>query len=153
MNIYEQVYNLGWIFAGIAICIQSIRLKLWDITSPGGGFIPFLAGLIVGAIGLLMFILECSKGFKKGPRVNFWQNPAAQKRIIFILGGLCAIAYLMPILGFLLSSILVTSFMLRVIERSRWVIVIGLAFAFCFLVYFLFYYLLKVNLPRGFLGI
>jgi hypothetical protein len=62
-------------------------------------------------------------------------------------------ALLMPILGFLLTSILITSFMLRVIEPQKWLAVIAISLASCFLVYWLFFSLLQVSLPKGLLGV
>jgi putative tricarboxylic transport membrane protein len=154
MNLHEQVYNIVWILLGIGICTESIRLKLWDVSwGPGPGFIPFLAGFFIGGTGLLLFISESSKGWEKKRPEPFWQDPTTRKRIFYILGGLCAMALLMPILGFLLTSILITSFMLRVIEPQKWLAVIAISLASCFLVYWLFFSLLQVSLPKGLLGV
>jgi hypothetical protein len=154
MNLYEQIYNVVWVLLGIGICTESFRLKLGDASSgPGSGFIPFLAGLFIGAIGFLLFLGEVRKGPGKKPREQFWQDPLATRRILYILIGLCAMALLIPILGFLLTSILITTFMLRVIEPQKWAAVILTSLASCLAVYFLFSYFLQVSLPRGFLGI
>jgi len=154
MNLYEQIYNVVWILLGIGILTESIRLKLWDASSgPGSGFIPFLAGLSIGAIGLLLFLWEVGKGSEKKAREPFWQDPIATKRIFYIIGGLCAMALLIPTLGFLLTSILMTTFMLRVVNPQKWAAVILTSLASCFAVYYLFSYLLQVSLPTGFLGI
>ena len=154
MNIYEQVYNVIWVLLGIGICVESIRLKIWDFPSgPGGGFIPFLAGLIIAGMGFSLLIQEFSKGRKRKSPEPFWQDPRAIRRIGYILGGLSAMAIFMPILGFLLTSILITIFMLQVIEPQKWLAVIAISLASCFLVYWLFFSLLQVSLPKGLLGV
>ncbi len=154
MNLYEQIYNVVWILLGMGICTESIRLRLWDASSgPGSGFIPFLAGLFIGATGLLLFAWEVGKGSEKKPREPFWQDPLATKRIFYILAGLCAMALLIPTLGFLITSFLITSFMLRVIEPQKWIAVLAISLASCLTVYYFFSYLLQVSLPTGFLGI
>jgi uncharacterized membrane protein YuzA (DUF378 family) len=154
MRSYEQVYNLFWILLSIGICTESIRLQLWDPSSgPVAGFIPFLAGILLGISGLLMFISGWSRRPRKDQRERFWPDVTGTRRIVYILAGLSAMAYLMPILGFLITSILITAFMLRVIEPQKWITVILTSFSCCFLVYWLFHHLLQVSLPRGFLGI
>jgi hypothetical protein len=61
-------------------------------------------------------------------------------------------ALLLPILGFLFAAILVTSFLLIVIEPKKILKRIAIAVISCFAVYTLFVTLLRVELPRGFLG-
>lgn len=154
MRSYEQVYHVVWILLGIGICTESIRLKVWDPSSgPVAGFIPFLAGILIGGSGLLMFISEWSGRPGKDQRERFWPDRNATKRILYILVGLCAMAYLMPILGFLITSIIITAFMLRVIEPQKWIAVILTSLGCCLLVYWLFNHFLEVSLPKGFLGI
>jgi hypothetical protein len=153
MNLYEQTFNIIWIIAAIGICLQSFRLKLWDPSGPGSGFITFLAGFILGVVGLLLFISEGSKGSWKGKKDQFWQSRTAMKRIFSILAGLCALAFFMPILGFLLTSIFIMTLMLRVIEPTQWRVVIGFSLVLNVLAYFLFAHLLEIDLPKGFLGI
>jgi putative tricarboxylic transport membrane protein len=154
MNRYEQIYNVVWMLLGIGICAQSLQLNLWDPSSgPGSGFIPFLCGLFIAAAGFLLLILEFFKGPQTKSTEKLFGDPIATRRILYILGGLCAMALLLPILGFLLTSILITTFMLRVIEPQRWAAVILTSLASCFVVYWLFSHLLQVSLPKGFLGI
>ena len=154
MRSYEQVYNLFWVFLSIGICLLSIRLQIWDSAlGPVAGFIPFLAGVLIGMAGLLMFISGWSGKARKDGRERFWPEGKATKRIVFVLAGLCAMAYFMPILGFLITSILMTAFMLRIIEPQKWIAVILTSLSCCLLVYWLFNHFLEVRLPRGFLGI
>ena len=154
MRSYEQGYNFLWILLAIGICTESIRLRVWDPASgPVAGFIPFLAGILIGVSGLLMFLSGWSRRLKKDQRERFWPDVTGTKRIVYILVGLCAMAFLMPILGFLITSILITAFMLRVIEPQRWTTVILTSLGCCLLVYWLFNNFLQVSLPKGFLGL
>ncbi|MBP1723976.1 MAG: hypothetical protein H6Q44_1681 [Deltaproteobacteria bacterium] len=154
MRSYEQVYSLFWVFLSIGICVESIRLQIWDASSgPVAGFIPFLAGLLIGICGLLMLISGWSRKTGKEKREQFWPEGKATRRIGFVLAGLCAMAFFMPILGFLITSVLMTAFMLRIIEPQKWTAVILTSLSCCLLVYWLFNRFLEVSLPKGFLGI
>jgi hypothetical protein len=69
-----------------------------------------------------------------------------------VLAGFCAMAFLMPRLGFLPSAVLVTSFLLYVIEPRPPLNILCTAVVTCLIVHGLFVVLLRVNLPRGILG-
>jgi putative tricarboxylic transport membrane protein len=151
-KVVEQVFNAFWILFGIGICIQSIRLQLWNPAGPGSGFIPFLAGLLIGIIGLLLFLSERSKGSEKEEAGKFWENSIARNRVFYLLASLCLMAILMQKLGFLLTSVFITVFMIRAIEPRRWITLIAVSVGSCLSIYFLFKSLMQINLPKGFLG-
>lgn len=150
----EQVYNVFWILFGLGICIQSIRHQLWSPVGPGSGFIPFLAGLFSGIMGVVLFLGELSKSKgaeRKGE--TFWENPTGRNRVFCLFGSLCIMAILMSRLGFLLTSLFISILMIRVIEPKRtWIAVIITSLAVCFSLYFLFKSLMQINLPKGILG-
>ena len=148
----EQVFNLFWILLGIGICIQSVRHQLWNPDGPGSGFIPFLTGLLIGVAGLLLFIGEQFKASEQKERGKFWENPVALRRVVYLVGSLCLMAFLMPRLGFLLTSTLASILMIRVIEPKKWVTVVSISVVSCLLIYSLFRFLVQIRLPKGFLG-
>jgi hypothetical protein len=151
-RIVEQVFNLFWILLGIGICIQSVRHQLWNPDGPGSGFIPFLTGLLIGGVGFLLFLGELTKGPEQKEAGKFWENPVALKRVLSLVGSLCVMAFLMPKLGFLLTSTLASILMIRVIEPKKWVTVISTSVVSCLLIYSLFRFLVQIKLPKGFLG-
>jgi hypothetical protein len=61
-------------------------------------------------------------------------------------------AFLMPKLGFLLTSTLASILMIRVIEPKKWVTVVSTSIVTCLLIYSLFRFLVQIKLPKGFLG-
>lgn len=152
MNIYEQVLNLLWVLMGVGICLSSVGLKIWAASKPGSGLIPFLAGLIIGIVGLVRLVGEWRNPEGKKGITKFWETPTYRNRILFVLIGFFAMAFLMTELGFLLTSIVVTSFLLYVIEPHNIFKVVGIAVFSCLLIYLLFVILLQVNLPRGIWG-
>jgi putative tricarboxylic transport membrane protein len=148
----EQVFNIFWIFLGAGICMESIHEKLWSASGPGSGFLPFLTGLVIGLIGCMMFVGNRSKEANREDGQKFWDNPATRNRVFFLLMGLCVMAYLLPRLGFLLTSILITIMMIRVIEKKKWTTILAVSLASCLAIYFLFQFLMQIRLPKGFLG-
>lgn len=153
MNLYKQVDHLLWIFLAIGICIQSIRLKLWEPSGPGSGLVPFIAGLLIGITGSLLFVLEWLKSSKEKPAGKLGESAKAAKQVIYLVGALCVMTYLMPIFGFFPTSFLAMTFMLRMIEPQKWLKDIIISLISCFAIYLLFSCLLGVQLPKGFFGI
>ena len=151
-KIVDQILNVFWILFGAGICLESIRLRVWNPSGPGSGFIPFLAGLLIGAIGLLLFLGDRSKGSDQEEKGKFWENPTARNRVFYLLASLCFMALSMKILGFLVTAVIVTIFMIRAIEPRRWMTLILVSLGSCLSIYFLFKSLMQINLPRGFLG-
>lgn len=149
MSLYEQLYNLVWVAVGIWICLQSTGLKVWGPVGPGAGFIPFVAALFIIVCGILLLLLEFSKGAAKDSKDKFWEHPQAWKRIICILSGFFAMALLMPILGFFLTSFIIMVFLVRVVEHQKLIKVMILSFICCFSLYVFFNYILDIRLPKG----
>ncbi len=152
MNTYEQVFNLVWILLGIGICLHSLGLKLWVSSNPGSGLIPFLAGFIMGMVGLVRLVWKWRERSPQHTGGKFFDSPACRNRIFYVLIGFVAMAIFLPKLGFLLTSVIVTYFLLYVIEPQKFIKGFGIAIIACLFVYFLFVILLQVNLPKGFLG-
>lgn len=150
MNYTAQIYNSLWIILGSYISLKSLSYKVWDTASgPGAGFIPFAAGVIIGLSGLYLFIKEWSKVQKKK---IFWEIQGAWRRILFVLIGFFAVPLFMKSLGFLVISFLIMIFLVRVIDRPKWVITITMALISSTCIYFVFKYLFEVSLPKGILA-
>jgi putative tricarboxylic transport membrane protein len=151
-RVVDQIFNLFWILFGIGICIQSIRHQLWSPIGPGSGFIPFLTGLLIGAIGILLFLDERTKRSTREGSGKFWEDRTAVKRVLYLVGSLCLMAFLLLKLGFLLTSVLITIMMIRIVEPKKWGTVISTALLSCSLIYLLFQFLMQIKLPKGLLG-
>ena len=150
MNYTAQTYNSLWIILGSYVSLKSLSYKVWDTASgPGAGFIPFVAGVIIGLSGLYLFINEWSKVQKKK---NFWEIQGAWRRILLVLVGFLAIPLFMKSLGFLAIYFLVMIFLVRVIDRSKWGIAIIMALFSAASIYFVFKYLFEISLPTGILA-
>ena len=149
MSAAARIVNLFWIVLGIAICAYSLRLKLWEAAGPGSGFLPFIVGAIIGSAGIALFLQQRFRGV---PPERFWTDSAARNRVGLVVVALCTMAYLMPVLGFLLSAAIVMAFLLSLSEPGRIAQSLLLAGAASAAVYWLFASLLQVRLPTGWLG-
>ena len=72
--------------------------------------------------------------------------------MILCVVALCAMAALMPVLGFFVASLLVMGFLMRLTSTYRLPTVIALALFSSLVIYGLFDTVLGVQLPRGVVG-
>ena len=151
MNRYEQAYALSWLLLGLLICAQALSLGLWVPEGPGSGLVPFLAGLAIGICGVLLFFSERAKGAGKEIQESYWKHPRAWKRILLVLGGFFFMAFFMPRLGFLPTSILVMFFLIQVVERQNRFKVFLITLFTCVPIYLLLNPIFHINLPKGIL--
>ncbi len=152
MRAAELVANLIWVLLGFGICFFSVRLRLWDAAGPGSGFLPFIAGLFVGLTGLVLLLQESASRRRARRAAPFWEGRAARNRAGLVVIALCVMAYVMPILGFLVAATLVMTFLLGLTERTPVAAALALALVSSLSIYWLFTSLLQVRLPRGLLG-
>jgi hypothetical protein len=147
MRAAEKALNLFWIVLGLAVAGMSPRYVLFDAAGPGGGFLPFLAGLIVAACGLALLLSSVADRGERWPDASVWL------RMGTVVAALAAITLLMPHLGFILTVIPVMVVLMQAIERQSWLQVLATSVISTLAVYFLFTRLLGTALPRGLLDI
>ena len=96
--------------------------------------------------------LDATKMKKKG---EGWSDPMRGlqwKKSLVVMIALLAYALLLKPAGFLICTTLFMAFLFRVIGHHRWPLVISGALAISIASYTIFEVLLKVQLPKGFLG-
>ncbi len=149
----DRVLNLVWIFLSVLICVKSWALTLWVPAGPGGGLLPFIAGAIIGVIGLCQLVsasLDSANPRRKGEK--FWPTVRCRTRIVAVITGFCAMAYFLEKVGFLVASVVITVFLMRVIKRQTLLKAMCIAVCSCASVYVLFEIVMQMNLPRSMFG-
>lgn len=140
---------LLWLLLGAGVCVYALRIGAWDAAGPASGFVPLLTGIVLAAGGVGILLTARPWG---APAPPFWPVPTAAARALAVLVGLAAMAVLMPVLGFLVTAVVCTMFLLRVIEPQRWSWVVVTAVVSSVLLYWLFDRVLAMALPKGPLG-
>jgi hypothetical protein len=154
MKTYYGIGSFFWLLIGTYTAIQACRLGLGSLNHPGRGFIFFLASsllVFLSAIDLARSLSREAKTGKKEEAPPIWQDLQWGK-VLLVLGSLLAFNYLLDIAGFLISSLFLMTFLFRVIEPTRWWIVIMSSFTTVLFSYLVFKVWLSVPFPEGFLG-
>jgi hypothetical protein len=119
MKTYDIVSSLFWLFVSIVVCTESLRMGTGTLGKPGMGFIGFGAAALLGIFALILLVqalLRKEEGSSAGMFTGLlW------RRVVLVLVTLLLYSWLMPILGYLVSTFLLMSSLFWVMrEGHRW---------------------------------
>jgi hypothetical protein len=146
----DQRSSLFWLVIGLAIALYSTKYGLGKFSSPGPGFMPFLSGLVLAGLALVVFLQQLSKGGKEKLK-DLWSQKNWPS-IMMVMGALVLYTIFFRFLGFLLDTFLLTASLLRVMEPLSWKKVLAGAIGAAIGSYAIFQLWLEAQLPTGFLG-
>ena len=140
-----------WVGASLYICYLSLKIGIGKFGAPGPGFFPFWASVMMGAFALVHLANVITKRSDTRP-ADSSAEPKWKKTLLVIV-SLLLYPLLLPILGYLITTFVLIGFLFLFLGEAKrtWLKVLGAVFV-TLGSYFLFYVLLDVRLPRGFLG-
>ena len=146
---------LGFVFlvaAGVYAIAASLGLGLWRQNSPGEGLFPFIAATAVTAFSLagLAGVLS-TRSAPTQPDDSEHELRTTVLRLGAYLAALIFYAAVLDALGFIVSTVLVVVFILRIAEGYGWRMTLGVAAGTAVGCHVLFVYWLGAILPAGFL--
>jgi putative tricarboxylic transport membrane protein len=119
---------------------------------PGPGFFSFWLGILLMAMSLIQIVMTFRRTGEPLPD-GFIPGRDGVKRMLAIMGALVVSLIVMQYLGFSLTMLGFSVFLLRTLgRRQSWWVTLTLSVIGSFGTYYLFG-LLQVALPRGLLGI
>ena len=118
---------------------------------PGSGFFPFWLGIILAVLSLILMIGAALRPKDQNDRSPF---PAGQAlfAVSKVLGGLVIFTVLMETLGFIINTFVFVTYLMKVVQRERWWVVLLIAVTTTACLYVVFQVLLGISLPRNMFG-
>jgi putative tricarboxylic transport membrane protein len=139
---------LFWIALGILVCYGATRLGLGSVTEPGSGFIFFWSGLIL----VILSLMALAESLRSTEEIVQETGEMNWVKIALVLLSLVLYAFFLERLGFVVSTFVLLSFLLGLIEGTNWVRSFGLAGAAALGSFAIFELWLKIRLPKGIFG-
>lgn len=138
------------VFALVAF-VDATKLPFGKASAPQPGFFPLILSVLLGVLSLLLLV----EIFKERDEASnpFMLGRTTWKKIGLALGGLFSFALFFEILGYLVTTFLFITFLLRAVDQQRWRLAFTVAFWASLLSYLLFGLLLQSPLPSGILPI
>ncbi len=153
MTKYDRLSSLFWLLIGFYVCVHSYSLGVGKPSSPGQGFIFFLAGAALSVLSILQLLgTFFEKSEQPVATETVWAGLRWQKILLVLLGTAAYLCFFNS-LGFFLSTLLFMILLFRIVEPTRWWVVILTALITVSVSYAVFARLLKIPFPRGFIGI
>jgi putative tricarboxylic transport membrane protein len=145
----HPIMSVILMFIGIAIMGGSLRYGFGSFENPGAGFLPFFTGLFITVFSAAIFLLTLKRRWH--PLRELWEGTRWPRAMMVTV---CLIVYsaFLNDLGFLLSTILLMGFLLRLLERISWKVTLLATFLTTLGFYLVFQIWLEAQLPRGWLG-
>jgi putative tricarboxylic transport membrane protein len=140
------IFSFAWILLALYVCIESFKLGLGTFHSPEPGFMPFLVGVIIGLLGLIILFIE----WKHRQAEIDWKT-VKWRKIAIILLGILFYAVLLRTLGYLLTTFLIMGLFFKIFGLQRWTFIILYSLLATLAIYLIFDVWLQCQFPRGFL--
>ncbi len=142
--------SLVWFaISGFAL-FSSLRLGVSGFHNPGSGFLPFWAGIFLSFFTLIMLINGFLSRKKPLKMSEHWKNLEWGK-VLTVLAALVLYILVMPKAGYLIATFGLMIILFG-IGNLRFFSVLSWSLFSVLASYYLFYTLLKVPLPRGWLS-
>jgi putative tricarboxylic transport membrane protein len=134
---------------GVAVAIGSLRYGWGSLDTPGAGFLPFFSGVAIAGFAAIPFLQSLKKGWRS--LRELWEGVQWRRAATATACLLLYSAFLRD-LGFLISTIILTTYLYRMLEPSSWKETLLAALATTLGFYLVFQTWLEAQLPRGLLG-
>lgn len=128
----------------LAICYGALQMPMGTVGNPGAGFLPFWIGV---ALGLMSLTLVTGALLERAASAG--TDELYRDRVAWTVAGLLAYALVLETLGYLLTTVLLLSLVVRILGRPGWYQVLGFSVLATGGSYVLFGLWLGVPLPRG----
>jgi putative tricarboxylic transport membrane protein len=148
---YNRIAAIFFLLVGIFFALYARTVEIGSWHEPGPGFLPFWAGLILGAMALaLLFGSYARKAWPVRP--SFFARTDSWKRVLATFLALIAYNLLLPYLGFTATTFLFLTFLVRFIFPQTWRRTLLVSVLGSVVARLLFINFLETQLPKGFLG-
>lgn len=147
----DQASGAFWFIFSVFISYESYHLGLGSLHQPGPGSFFFLTGIVTALFSLTIILRSFKMRAPEGTKAPAFERRGVAK-IIPVLLSLFLYAMLMERLGFLIVTLLLFTFLLRIIEKKKWWLTVLVSLIVTAASYLIFEVGLQSQLPKGILG-
>ncbi len=151
MKTLDQTSSLFLLLVSISVLVESLRLGIGSVQNPGMGFMTFGASGILGILSLVLFLDATLRKGEGKTKPLFAEK--LWKRVVFVVLVLILYSRMMPVLGYLISTFLLMSLLLGVLERKKIWLVLVSSLLSTWMTYIVFSKWLNCQFPDGLFGI
>ncbi|MDR1193961.1 MAG: tripartite tricarboxylate transporter TctB family protein [Peptococcaceae bacterium] len=140
-----------------AYLTQALKLSFGSALAPGPAFMPVIVSVFILVLGAYNIAKELLFPPKEAvDEISLWEedevSPGGETsaaRVLALMAALLAYSFVMDKVGFILSTTLITYFLLRLMKFKSWWISLIATVIIVGLTYFVFERLLRIRFPTG----
>jgi hypothetical protein len=146
----DRASSLFWLFVAVVVSVASFRLDVGSLRTPGMGFMPFGAAVLLGLLAAISFFQPAVKE-KAADKPPVFTGTRWSK-VLFVFAGLLIYVQAIPLTGYNISTFLLMTFLFWIVERQKvWKVAI-FALLTTVITYYVFSKWLNCQFPVGPLG-
>ena len=153
MKYSDLISGIFWLTVGLLLSLWSIRYQIGNLINPGSGFFPFLLGILLIFLSLVLLIGQTKKLSLPTETISYSTPWVGSKKVAYTSLILLLATFLFEKIGYLLTIFLLIIFLMYGAGSRGWKTILFIAFFSAMGVYLVFVLLLKQLYPLGLLGI
>lgn len=119
MKKYDLISGMVLFVFGMAMFVWSLVYPFGELNSPGAGFLPRLASLVLVFLALMIVILALRKE-NAATKQPFFTRPEASRRLLAALAAFVSYRLLFPVIGFTASNVIFFSLITHFVGYHSW---------------------------------
>jgi hypothetical protein len=139
----DRASGAGFVLMGLGTGLSASHLSLGTPAQPGPGLWPFVLSVALVGLGSI----QCATA----PASGAGEARGISVRVWLTVGNLLVYSLVVEQIGFIVMTAALIGFQLWIVERKGWRIAVGVAVVATAASYFVFGWILNVQLPSGFL--
>jgi putative tricarboxylic transport membrane protein len=149
MKKYDRICAILFLAIAVTAIVLSSFMPMGRTSKPGPGFLPFWVGVILALLSIFLFV---EAGFRKTPAepARFLAGEGRWPNVIWTAGSLMGYGFLIEVLGFVISTLILLLFLFRYIGNQKWWVAFTGTSLVTLAAHLIFKVGLRVQLPRGF---
>jgi putative tricarboxylic transport membrane protein len=145
-NCGDLIGSILFALGGIGIVAESFRLKVGKLTEPQPGFFPFVSGVVLIVLSLVLL------AYRWSTPGNDVRSPGNLRGPAILIAGMAVYVGVLDSAGYVLSTLFIGALILRVLGIRSWRVLCGASAVLSVGTYLLFARLLGIELPPGILA-
>ncbi len=148
------------LITGIVLLVLSgyVIQEAWQMPAsatfaPGSGFLPFWLGVVLAVFATILCVSAWRHQTTEKDGKPIFPGKQALLAITLVLVGLAGYIFLIEVLGYLVDTFLFIVFLMKVVEREKWLLTLMVAVVTTTALFLTFQLLLQIKLPSSMCGL
>lgn len=143
----DMITSIVLLIFGVFVVTQALDMGIMMQYSPGAGMFPLGIGGLISVLSLSMLVESLNP--KTPDKASKFSNKAGMLTSLKLMAGLVAYVALLRPLGYLIMTMALVLYIMKVVEKTKTKTALLVAFSVTLLLFLIFQVGLKVTLPKS----